>query len=73
MMKRKTNRFLIASFSVLIAVCILILAVASVIIAQKSDVAISEIGQLYMSAMARQTQQKFDTVLDLQISDIEEL
>ena len=71
MMKRKTNRFLIASFSVLIAVCILILAVAFVIIAQKSDVAISEIGQLYMSAMARQTQQKFDTVLDLQISDIE--
>ena len=71
MMKRKNNRFLIASFSILIAVCIAILAVASVIIAQKSDVAISEIGQIYMSAMARQTQQKFDTVLDLQISDIE--
>ncbi|WP_434309960.1 response regulator [Hominifimenecus sp. rT4P-3] len=69
-MVRNTKKFLLASFSILAVVCIVVLALAAAIIANKSSNAISEVGRVYMSAMAKQTQQKFDAVLDLQISEM---
>lgn len=69
-MVRNTKKFLLASFSILAVVCIVMLALAAGIIANKSRTAISEVGRVYMSAMAKQTQQKFDAVLDLQISEM---
>lgn len=67
---KNTKKFLWISFSILAVVCIAMFALASFVISEKSDNAISAVGEVYMSAMARQTQQKFDAVLDLQISEM---
>lgn len=67
---KNTKKFLWISFSILAVVCIAMFALASFVISEKSGNAISAVGEVYMSAMARQTQQKFDAVLDLQISEL---
>lgn len=69
-MKRNTKKFLTVSFSLLAVACIVMITVTSSAIAEKSDFAINEIGSLYMSAMAKQMQEKFDTVVDMQISEL---
>ncbi len=69
-MIKNTKKFLWISFSILAVVCIAMFALASLVISEKSGNAISAVGEVYMSAMARQTQQKFDAVLDLQISEM---
>ncbi len=70
-MIRNTKKFLVFSFSILISVCILIFAITSVYISGKSDGAINEIGMIYMSAIAKQMQEKFDVVVDSQILEME--
>lgn len=62
---------MVFSFSILISVCILIFAITSVYISGKSDGAINEIGMIYMSAIAKQMQEKFDVVVDSQILEME--
>ncbi len=69
-MKRNTKKFLIISFSLLVIACIVLITVTSSVIAKKSDLALNEIGSLYMSAMAKQMHEKFDTVVDMQISEL---
>ena len=69
-MKRNTKKFLTVSFSLLAIACIVLISVTSSVIAKKSDFAINEIGSLYMSAMAKQMQEKFDTVVDMRISEL---
>lgn len=69
-MRRNTKKFLTVSFSLLAVACIMMITVTSSAIAEKSDFAINEIGSLYMSAMAKQMQEKFDTVVDMQISEL---
>lgn len=59
------------SFSGLIIVCIFMFALASAVINEKSNHAISEVGEIYMSAVAGQIRQEFDAVLDLQIMEME--
>lgn len=70
MVIKNTKKFLWISFAGLIVVCIFMFALVSAVINDKSDYAISEVGEIYMSAMAKQTQQKFDAVLDLQITEM---
>ena len=67
-MVKNSKKFLLISFSILIAGCICMLTLASALLARKSDNAVSEIGEIYMYAMAKQTQQNFDAVVSLQIS-----
>lgn len=69
-MRKNTKKFLLVSFSLLIAACIVLISVASSVIAGKSDLAINEIGSIYTSAMAKQMQEKFDTVVDMYISEL---
>lgn len=66
-MKRNTKKFLFVSFSILISVCIVMFIITSQYISNKSDTAINEIGVIYMSAIAKQMQEKFDVVIDSQI------
>lgn len=70
-MIRNTKKFLVVSFSILISVCIVIFTITSVYISGKSDNAINEIGMIYMSAIAKQMQEKFDVVVDSQILEME--
>ena len=69
-MKRNTKKFLVISFSLLAIACVVMITFTSSVIAEKSDFAINKIGSLYMSGMAKQMQEKFDTVIDMQISEL---
>lgn len=70
-MIKNTKKFLLISFSILISVCIVMFTITSVYVSGKSDGAINEIGMIYMSAIAKQMQEKFDAVIDSQILEIE--
>ena len=70
-MIKNTKKFLVISFSILISVCIVMFTITSVYVSGKSDGAINEIGMIYMSAIAKQMQEKFDAVIDLQILEME--
>lgn len=70
-MIKNTKKFLVISFSILISVCIVMFAITSVYVSGKSDGAINEIGMIYMSAIAKQMQEKFDAVIDSQILEME--
>ena len=69
-MKRNTKKFFSISFSLLAIACVVMITFTSSVIAEKSDFAINKIGSLYMSGMAKQMQEKFDTVIDMQISEL---
>ena len=51
-------------------VCVAMVSIASAIIAGKSDNAINKVGAIYMSAMAKQMQEKFDTVVNLRTMEL---
>lgn len=70
-MIKNTKKFLVISFSILISVCIVMFMITSVYVSGKSDGAINEIGMIYMSAIAKQMQEKFDAVIDSQILEME--
>ncbi|GFI23935.1 signal transduction histidine-protein kinase BarA [Lachnospiraceae bacterium] len=70
-MIKNTKKFLLISFSILISVCIVMFTITSVYVSGKSDGAINEIGMIYMSAIAKQMQEKFDVVIDSQILEME--
>lgn len=70
-MIKNTKKFLLISFSILISVCIVMFTITSVYVSGKSDGAINEIGMIYMSAIAKQMQEKFDAVIDSQILEME--
>ncbi len=69
-MNRNTKKFLLVSFSILMSVCIIIFIITSAYISSKSDNAINEIGVIYMSAIAKQMQEKFDVVINSQILEM---
>ena len=71
MFEKKTKRFLIVSFSCLILLCIGALAWLLSTMGQKSGSTISEVGEIYMSEVNRQLQQKFTAVADLRISQVQ--
>ncbi len=70
-MIKSTKKFLITSFSLLIVLCIITFSFMVLRMGRKSDDAISAIGRIYMSEMNRQLQEKFVTVTDLRISQVE--
>lgn len=70
-MIKNTKKFLVISFSILISVCIVMFSITSIYVSGKSDGAINEIGMIYMSAIAKQMQEKFDAVIDSQILEME--
>ena len=70
-MFKNTRKFLIISFSFLIVVCILSFMAIAIWIGRKSNDAVSDVGMLYMSEMNRQLQEKYTTVIELRLSQVE--
>ena len=70
-MFKNTRKFLIISFSFLIVVCILSFVAIATRIGRKSNDAVSDVGMLYMSEMNRQLQEKYTTVIELRLSQVE--
>ncbi len=72
-MFKKTKKFLISSFACLVLLCIVIFLWVGTTMSGKSAEAINEIGVIYMSEMSKQLQQKFDAIMELQLSRLEGL
>lgn len=70
-MFKNTRKFLIISLSFLIVVCILSFMAIAIRIGRKSNDAVSDVGMLYMSEMNRQLQEKYTTVIELRLSQVE--
>lgn len=64
-MIEKTKRKLLASFAVMIFLYMCIMFAQSRFMSMKSRETIGEIGELYMSEVNRQMQQKFEAVTDI--------
>ena len=72
-MFNNTKKFLLTSVSCLVVLCIVIFVWLGSVMGGKSYNAINEVGSLYMSEMSTQLQQKFDAIIDLQVSRVEAL
>lgn len=70
-MFNRTNKFLWVSFSCLIILCISVFIWISVFMTRRSEAAINDIGMIYMSEMSKQIQQKFKSITELRISQVE--
>lgn len=68
---KKRRRFVLLGFVLLAAVSIILFFVVSAYIATKSTEAISKVGEVYTGAMAKQVQQKFDAIVNMQIVQLE--
>lgn len=70
-MFNRTNKFLWVSFSCLIILCISVFLWISVFMTRRSEATINDIGMIYMSEMSKQIQQKFKSITELRISQVE--
>ena len=70
-MFQKTKKFLWFSFSALILLCIVMFSWVMISMSQRSEETVNEIGNIYMSEMNRQLQQKFTTVINLHLEQLE--
>lgn len=70
-MFKQTKKFLLTSVSFLIVLCIVIFTWIGISMNKKSEVAIRDIGKIYMSEMSKQLQQKFDAIIDLRLSQMD--
>lgn len=70
-MFKNTKKFLITSFSILLIMCIVAFCGMAVLMNKRSKDAIGDIGMIYMSEMNKQLQEKYVTVIDLRLSEVE--
>lgn len=68
---RKRKRIILTGFAVLIVVSIIVFSLSSLVIAQKSNDAISQVGEVYTHAMAEQLQQTFDAIISMQVFQLQ--
>lgn len=66
-MKKNANKFLLSSVIVLVLVCIVVFGCVFAYMSGRSADAIGEVGEIYMSEMNRQLQEKFFSVINLRI------
>lgn len=70
-MFKNTKKFLIVGFSFLFVVCIFSFWGMSMQMDRGSTEAVNDVGILYMSEMNKQLQEKYTTVVDLKLSQVE--
>lgn len=68
---KTTKRFLFSSVVFLVALCIVVFSAVAGYIKKNSNSAINDLGTFYMAEMSKQLQQKFDAVVNLQITQLE--
>lgn len=73
MVIKKRKRIVLIGFAILIAVSIIVFCLSSLIIAKKSNDAISQVGKVYTHAMAGQVKQTFDAVISMQVFQLQGL
>lgn len=69
-MKGKTNKTIVMSLACVLFLCICVFIGIAGFMGNKSEAAITDIGDIYMFEMNKQMQQKFDAIIKLRISQI---
>lgn len=69
-MKEKGNKILMFSLAMVLLACMCVFVGITVFMGNKSEEAIHDIGDIYMSEMNTQLQQKFDAVIRLRLSQV---
>lgn len=69
-MKEKGNKILMFSLAMVLLACMCVFVGITVFMGNKSEEAIHDIGDIYMSEMNKQLQQKFDAVIRLRLSQV---
>lgn len=70
-MKNKTMKFLTVSIITVIIVCIVLFTALGIFMNKKSDETLNEMGTIYMSGLNERISKHFETILDMQISDLQ--
>ncbi len=70
-MDKKKNRFLKLSFAALLIVCVAVFVFMTVFMKIKTEDSVREINELYMSEMNLQLRQKFTSIINLRLDQIE--
>lgn len=70
-MEKKTKRFLWCSAVIELIVCISVFVWLTVFMSRKTENTIVEVGEIYLSEMSRQIQQKFTSVVGLRLEQVE--
>lgn len=70
-MKEKGNKILMFSLAMVLLACMCVFVGITVFMGNKSEKAIHDIGDIYMSEMNKQLQQKFDAVIRLRLSQVQ--
>lgn len=70
-MRNKTMKFLTVSLITVIIVCIVLFTALGFFMNKKSDETLNEMGTIYMSGLNERISKHFETILDMQISDLQ--
>ena len=68
--KNPTTRFLMRSFIGLLIFSIIVFSLLGIYMSRKSEKAVYEIGEIYMSGMNQQMSRHFETVIKLRFSQV---
>lgn len=70
-MNNKTIKFLKTSFVCVIIICILVFVWLTVFMSKKTKESVTEVSNIYMSEMSIQVQQKFSSIINLRMVQVE--
>ena len=70
-MEKKVIRFFTRSVAIVIVVCLAVFLWLTIFMSRKTESSIQEISNLYMAEMNRQIQQKFGSIIDLRLEQVE--
>lgn len=70
-MKKKTRNFLKLSFTGLSVLCIIVFVCLTLFMSKKTEDSIEDVGEIYMSEMNLQLQQKFSSIITLRLQQVE--
>ncbi len=70
-MRKRTNQLLLWSFAGVIILCIVVFAWLATFITQKTSESITEIQKIYVSEINMQIQQKFQTIVNLRLDQVD--
>ena len=70
-MEKKVISFFARSVAIVIVVCLAVFLWLTIFMSRKTESSIQEISNLYMAEMNRQIQQKFGSIIDLRLEQVE--
>ncbi len=72
-MKNRTTRFLISSLVGVALLCVCVFSIFALHMSNQSAAAINRVGTLYMSSMSQQTSRHFESIINLQLAQLNSL